>query len=63
MDFLVFTCPEKGGEFSSHIRTDMQTFAAIERVSVTLNCPLCGGVHRMTMRQGRFASAEQSAAA
>jgi transcription elongation factor Elf1 len=63
MDFLVFTCPEKGREFSSHIRTDEQTIAAIEKASVTLHCPVCGGVHRMTVRHGRLAGAGQSAAA
>jgi hypothetical protein len=63
MGFLVFSCPIKGMDFSSHIHTDAATIAAVEKAPVTLHCPVCGGVHRMTVRHGRLASARQSAAA
>jgi hypothetical protein len=56
MNFLVFTCPATGKDFSSHIHTDVQTIAAVEKVPVTLRCPLCGDTHRMSVRSGHLVS-------
>ena len=63
MNFLVFTCPATGKDFSSHIHTDMQTVARVEKVPVTLHCPVCGKVHRMTVKSGHLESTNDGVAA
>ena len=63
MNFLVFTCPTTGKDFSSHIHTDMQTVARVEKVPVTLHCSVCGKVHRMTVKNGHLESTNDGVAA
>jgi hypothetical protein len=54
MSQLFFQCPVTGKEFPSQINTDPESLLRIANLPVTLACPLCGDVHRMTAKHGRL---------
>ena len=54
MSALVFTCPNTGRDIVSGINTDLESLSQVQELPVSLFCPNCGKVHRLTARNGRL---------
>jgi hypothetical protein len=54
MSALVFTCPSTGRDIISGINTDLESLSHVQQLPVSLFCPNCGKVHRLTARDGRL---------
>jgi predicted RNA-binding Zn-ribbon protein involved in translation (DUF1610 family) len=57
MSALVFTCPYTGRDIVSGIHTDLQSLSHVQQLPVSLFCPNCGKVHRLSAKDGRLAEA------
>jgi hypothetical protein len=56
---LTFTCPNTKQRASTGIQTDVQSLHALWKVVLKVNCPLCGEVHEISVRE-TFISARYS---
>ena len=54
MSALVFTCPYTGRDIVSGINTDMESLSHVRQLPVSLFCPNCGKVHRLSAKDGRL---------
>ena len=54
MSALVFTCPYTGRDIVSGINTDLESLSHVQQLPVSLFCPHCGKVHRLTARDGKL---------
>jgi hypothetical protein len=54
MSSLVFTCPSTGRDIVSGINTDLESLSHVQQLPVSLFCPNCGKVHRLSARDGRL---------
>jgi hypothetical protein len=61
MSALVFTCPHKGKDIVSGIRTDALSLSQVRQLPVSLFCPHCGVVHWFTAKDGRLAEVSHHA--
>jgi predicted RNA-binding Zn-ribbon protein involved in translation (DUF1610 family) len=57
MSALVFTCPTTGRDIVSGINTDQESLSHVQQLPVSLFCPNCGKVHRLTAKDGRLSNA------
>jgi hypothetical protein len=48
---LVFICPKTNQPAPSGIETDAQSLSASWRAMLTVNCPHCGKVHQISVRE------------
>jgi predicted RNA-binding Zn-ribbon protein involved in translation (DUF1610 family) len=55
MSALVFTCPNSGRDIVSGINTDTESLSHVQELPVSLFCPHCGKVHRLSAKNGRLA--------
>jgi hypothetical protein len=51
MPALFFTCPNTNQRAPTGIRTDVQSLRASWSKRLTVNCPLCGNVHKFAVRE------------
>jgi predicted RNA-binding Zn-ribbon protein involved in translation (DUF1610 family) len=58
MSTLVFTCPKTGRDIVSGIHTDRDSLSLVRQLPVSLFCPACGMVHRLTAKDGRLSDIE-----
>ena len=56
MSALIFTCPTTGRDIVSGINTDLESLSHVQQLPVSLFCPNCGKVHRLTAKDGRLSS-------
>ena len=54
MSALVFTCPYTGRDIVSGINTDIESLSHVQQLPVSLFCPNCGKVHRLSAKDGRL---------
>jgi hypothetical protein len=48
---LLFTCPKTNQQAPTGIETDVQSLSATWKATLKVNCPLCGEVHHISVRQ------------
>jgi transcription elongation factor Elf1 len=48
---LLFTCPKTNQRASTGIETDVQSLSASWKVTLKVNCPHCGEVHEISVRE------------
>jgi ribosomal protein L32 len=58
MPRLMFGCPSCGEEFASGIHTDARSLASVAHMPVSLQCPSCHRMHRVTARRGYLEEAD-----
>ena len=51
MASLLFTCPKTNQRASTGIETDVQSLSASWKVTLKVNCPHCGEVHEISVRE------------
>jgi hypothetical protein len=51
MPSLLFNCPKTNQQVSTGIGTDVQSLRASWKTTVKVNCPHCGEVHEMSVRE------------
>jgi hypothetical protein len=51
MALLLFTCPNTNQKAPTGIETDVQSLRASWNVALKVNCPHCGGVHEISVRE------------
>jgi hypothetical protein len=57
MASLFFTCPTTHQQAPTGIETDVQSLGASWRAMLKVNCPYCGGVHEISVRETYINSA------
>jgi hypothetical protein len=62
MASLFFTCPTTHQQAPTGIETDVQCLSASWKAMLKVNCPHCGGVHEISVRETYINSALQDAA-
>jgi hypothetical protein len=62
MSPLPFTCPHTHRRFPTRVETDPKSLAAAWRKTLRVDCPHCGEVHRLTVREAYIAFAVQDGA-
>jgi hypothetical protein len=62
MASLFFTCPRTHRQAPTGIETDVQSLSASWRAMLKVNCPHCGKVHEISVRETYINSALQDAA-
>jgi hypothetical protein len=62
MASLLFTCPKTQQQASTGIGTDVQSLRAAWEAILNVNCPLCGGVHEISIRETYINGAIEDAA-
>jgi hypothetical protein len=50
MASLLFTCPKTNQQTSTGIDTDVQSLSASWKAMLKVNCPHCGEVHEISVR-------------
>jgi hypothetical protein len=55
MGVLMLVCPITGGEFSTGIHIDIETFRNLPDTRMNSACPRCGTVHLWSIREARLA--------
>jgi hypothetical protein len=48
---LLFTCPKTDQRAFTGIRTDVDSLHALWKVMLKVNCPHCGEVHQISVRE------------
>jgi transcription initiation factor IIE alpha subunit len=48
---LLFTCPNTNQRASTGIQTNVQSLRALWKVMLKVNCPLCGEMHEVSVRE------------
>ena len=48
---LLFICPKTNHQAPTGIETDVQSLSASWKAMVKVNCPLCGKVHEISVRE------------
>jgi hypothetical protein len=48
---LLFICPKTNQQASTGIETDAQSLSASWRATLKVNCPYCGEVHEISVRE------------
>lgn len=48
---LLFTCPKTKQQAPAGIETDFETLRAAWSETLKVSCPLCGGVHNISVRE------------
>ena len=51
MPSLLFNCPKTNQQVPTGIGTDVQSLRASWKTTVKVNCPHCGEVHEMSVRE------------
>ena len=51
MASLLFNCPKTNQQVPTGIDTDVQSLRASWKTTVKVNCPHCGEVHEMSVRE------------
>jgi hypothetical protein len=51
MSQLMFTCPKTRRRAPTGLETDVQSLRAAWTKKLTVNCPLCGEVHEISVRE------------
>jgi phage FluMu protein Com len=51
MGLLLFSCPNTNRRVSVGIKTDAQSLRASWRAMLKVNCPRCGQVHEISVRE------------
>jgi phage FluMu protein Com len=61
MASLFFTCPKTNQRASAGIETDVQSLSASWKAVLKVNCPHCGDVHKISVRETYINGALQDA--
>ena len=56
---LSFTCPNTGRQSLTRVETDTASLATAWKKTLKIECPHCGEVHRVAVREAYIASAIQ----
>ena len=48
---LLFVCPKTNQQAPTGIETDVQSLSASWKAKLKVNCPYCGGVHEISVRE------------
>jgi hypothetical protein len=48
---LLFICPKTNQQAPTGIETDVQSLSASWKATLKVNCPYCGGVHEISVRE------------
>jgi phage FluMu protein Com len=51
MAMLLFTCPKTNQQAPTKIETDVQSLSASWKATLKVNCPHCGEVHEISVRE------------
>jgi hypothetical protein len=62
MAVLRFTCPKKNQQTPTGIETDVQSLRASWNATLKVDCPYCGEVHEISVREAYVSSAMHDAA-
>jgi hypothetical protein len=61
MASLLFTCPQTHQKVSTGVETDAQSLRASWKTTLKVNCPYCGAVHEIAVREAYLDSAIHAA--
>jgi hypothetical protein len=59
---LLFVCPKTNQQAPTGIETDVQSLSATWKATLKANCPYCGEVHEISVRETYIAAALSDAA-
>jgi hypothetical protein len=59
---LLFVCPKTNQHASTSIETDAQSLSAAWKATLKVNCPHCGEVHEISVREAYINGALSDAA-
>jgi hypothetical protein len=59
---LFFVCPKTNQQAPTGIETDVQSLSAAWKATLKVNCPYCGEVHEMSVRETYIDAALSDAA-
>ena len=48
---LLFVCPKTNQQAPTGVNTDAQSLSAAWKVTLKVNCPYCGEVHEVSVRE------------
>ena len=51
MALLLFTCPKTNQQAPTGIETDVQSLSAAWKATLKVNCPHCGEIHEISVRE------------
>ena len=58
---LLFVCPKTNQQAPTGIETDVQSLSSSWKTMLKVNCPNCGGVHEISVRETYINGALQDA--
>ena len=61
MASLLFTCPQTHQKAPTGVETDAQSLRASWKATLKVDCPCCGAVHEVSVREAYIASAIHAA--
>ena len=61
MATLLFNCPKTHQQAPTGIETDVKSLSAAWKATLKLNCPLCGEVHNISVREAYLNGALEDA--
>ena len=61
MASLLFTCPQTHQKVSTGVETDAQSLRASWKATLKVDCPYCGAVHEVSVREAYIDSAIHAA--
>jgi hypothetical protein len=51
MASLLFTCPKTNQQAPTDVETDVQSLSASWKATLKVNCPYCGEMHEISVRE------------
>jgi hypothetical protein len=63
MPSLLFTCPKTHWQAPTGIETDVKSLSAPWQTTLKVNCPQCGEMHEISVRENYMTAALRDAAA
>jgi len=61
MASLLFTCPQTNQKAPTGVETDAQSLRASWKATLKVDCPYCGAVHEISVREAYIDSAIRAA--